>query len=220
MGLLDDVLASLAGAGAPASRSQSSALVEAMLEVLGNGAQTGGIGGLDGLSRVLQQQGLGEEMSSWVGTGQNRPIPADRVSDVFGREQMGRISQRAGVGADLLPGILAAVLPALVDKLTPEGRVTPPSDLLALGRNLFDDAPSPGASRRGADFSDVRSGGSSTAPPPAAAKTYTVVAGDSLSKISKRVYGDGNLWRKIFDANRDQIRNPDLIHPGQVLKIP
>ena len=57
MGLLDDVLASLAGAGAPASRSQSSALVEAMLEVLGNGAQTGGIGGLDGLSRVLQQQG-------------------------------------------------------------------------------------------------------------------------------------------------------------------
>jgi nucleoid-associated protein YgaU len=74
------------------------------------------------------------------------------------------------------------------------------------------------------DFSNVKSGGSSTAPPakPAepAQQTYTVVAGDSLSKIAKRVYGDAKLWRRIFDANRDQIENPDLIHPGQKLVIP
>jgi nucleoid-associated protein YgaU len=74
------------------------------------------------------------------------------------------------------------------------------------------------------DFSDVTSGGSSTAPkaaPPAPAEqTYTVVAGDSLSKIAKRVYGDANLWRRIFEANQDQIKNPDLIKPGQKLKIP
>lgn len=75
-----------------------------------------------------------------------------------------------------------------------------------------------------ADFSNVKSGGSSTAPsatPKApAAQTYTVVAGDSLSKIAKRVYGDANQWRRIFEANRDQIENPDLIHPGQKLVIP
>ena len=47
-----------------------------------------------------------------------------------------------------------------------------------------------------------------------------MAAGDSLSKISKKVYGDANQWKKIFEANRDQIKNPDLIHPGQVLKIP
>jgi len=75
------------------------------------------------------------------------------------------------------------------------------------------------------DFSDVKSGGSSTAPKPAAPaapaeQTYTVVAGDSLSKIAKRLYGDANQWRRIFEANRDQIQNPDLIKPGQKLKIP
>jgi nucleoid-associated protein YgaU len=73
-----------------------------------------------------------------------------------------------------------------------------------------------------ADFSDVRSGGSSTAPQSQAAqyRTYTVVAGDSLSKIAKREYGDASKWPKIYDANRDQIKNPDLIHPGQVLNLP
>lgn len=76
------------------------------------------------------------------------------------------------------------------------------------------------------DFSNVKSGGSSTAPsppsaaPPAAARTYTVVAGDSLSKIAKQFFGDANQWKRIFDANRDIIKNPDLIHPGQTLKIP
>jgi nucleoid-associated protein YgaU len=92
-----------------------------------------------------------------------------------------------------------------------------------------DDKPKP-------NFGNVQSGGSSTAPPapatpsptsaraadapPAAPRTYTVVAGDSLSKIAKKFYGDGNQWKKIFEANRDTVKNPDLIHPGQVLKIP
>jgi len=76
-----------------------------------------------------------------------------------------------------------------------------------------------------ADFSNVESGSSSTAPPPApaaapATKTYVVQKGDSLSKIAKHEYGNANDWRKIFEANRDIIKNPDLIHPGQVLKIP
>lgn len=53
-----------------------------------------------------------------------------------------------------------------------------------------------------------------------AGKTYTVVRGDSLSKIAKREYGDMNQWRKIYEANRDVIENPDLIEPGQNLIIP
>jgi nucleoid-associated protein YgaU len=47
---------------------------------------------------------------------------------------------------------------------------------------------------------------------------YTVEAGDSLSKIATKY--KGVTWQKIFDANRDQIKNPDLIHPGQKLRIP
>ncbi|MBO9661731.1 LysM peptidoglycan-binding domain-containing protein [Dokdonella sp.] len=72
-----------------------------------------------------------------------------------------------------------------------------------------------------ADFSNVQSGVTSTAPaePPAPA-TYTVAKGDSLSKIAKKVLGNANRWREIFDANRDQLDNPDLIQPGQVLKLP
>jgi nucleoid-associated protein YgaU len=88
-----------------------------------------------------------------------------------------------------------------------------------------------------ADFSNVQSGSASTAPAPlpqASApaadaapagtseqmQTHVVASGESLSKIAKRYYGDANKWQRIFDANRDQITNPDLIHPGQQLKIP
>lgn len=53
-----------------------------------------------------------------------------------------------------------------------------------------------------------------------AGKTYTVVRGDSLSKIAKREYGDAGKWRTIFEANKDVIENPDLIEPGQELIIP
>jgi nucleoid-associated protein YgaU len=70
------------------------------------------------------------------------------------------------------------------------------------------------------DFSDVQSGSSSTAPGAHQERTYTVVKGDSLSKIAKREYGKASAWKRIFDANRDQITDPDLIHPGQVLRIP
>jgi len=49
------------------------------------------------------------------------------------------------------------------------------------------------------------------------ANTYTVEPGDNLSKIGAKY---GVSWKAIFDANRDQISNPDLIHPGQELKIP
>lgn len=75
-----------------------------------------------------------------------------------------------------------------------------------------------------ADFSDVQGGSSSTArptPTPAAARrTYTVVAGDSLSKIAQREYGSAGKWPAIFEANRDKIKDPNLIHPGQVLTLP
>jgi nucleoid-associated protein YgaU len=53
-----------------------------------------------------------------------------------------------------------------------------------------------------------------------AGKTYTVVEGDSLSKIAKREYGDASKWRQIYQANKDVIDNPDLIEPGQNLIIP
>ena len=65
------------------------------------------------------------------------------------------------------------------------------------------------------DFSNVESGSSSTA-----TKLYEVVSGDSLSKIAKREYGDANEWKRIYEANRDLLKDPNKISPGQKLKIP
>jgi nucleoid-associated protein YgaU len=61
-----------------------------------------------------------------------------------------------------------------------------------------------------------------TGGPAAAAggKTYTVKAGDTLSRIAKEHLGDANAYMKIFEANRDKLSNPDLIKPGQVLTLP
>jgi nucleoid-associated protein YgaU len=65
------------------------------------------------------------------------------------------------------------------------------------------------------DFSGVKSGASSTA-----SKIYEVVSGDSLSKIAEREYGDAKLWPRIFEANKDLLKDPNKIFPGQKLKIP
>ena len=102
--------------------------------------------------------------------------------------------------------------------------------------NIFDKDKDPGKDKPKADFSDVVAGGSSTAPradaPTAASsstaapnvtdreRTYTVVAGDTLSKIAKHQLGDASKWHAIYEANKDTIKNPDLIYPGQTFKIP
>lgn len=67
-----------------------------------------------------------------------------------------------------------------------------------------------------ADIKVTGDGGAAAAP----AKTYTVKSGDTLSRIAKEQLGDANAYMRIFEANRDQLNNPDLIKPGQVLKIP
>jgi nucleoid-associated protein YgaU len=68
-------------------------------------------------------------------------------------------------------------------------------------------------------FAGVRSTATSTEPSPTA-RTYTVRPGDTLSHIARAHYGKAGLWTRIYDANRDLLDDPDLIHPGQVLRIP
>lgn len=75
------------------------------------------------------------------------------------------------------------------------------------------------------DFSNVVGGSSSTAEAPAGApstapRTYVVQKGDSLSKIATTFYGNAKSWRVIFEANRDRIKDPDMIQPGWKLTIP
>jgi nucleoid-associated protein YgaU len=54
----------------------------------------------------------------------------------------------------------------------------------------------------------------------AKARTYVIKSGDSLSKIAKEIYGDAKRWPEIFEANKDKIKDPNLIYPGQELRIP
>lgn len=90
-----------------------------------------------------------------------------------------------------------------------------------------------------ADFGSVRSGTSSTArevpkstpasapgsaapttPTAGGAKTYEIQSGDTLSAIAQRHYGNANEWRKIYEANRNVIDDPDKIYPGQKITLP
>jgi nucleoid-associated protein YgaU len=94
-----------------------------------------------------------------------------------------------------------------------------------------------GEDQKKPDFSDVVSGGSSSAASPPAStdartqaqrdfeqqrtlRIYVVESGDNLAKIAKKFFGDPNAWRRIFEENRDVIQNPDLIQPGWKLRIP
>ncbi len=183
-------------------------------------------GGVDGLARMFEEKGLGAAASSWIGTGQNQSLTPDQVTQALGHERVESLASRLGLGKIAGAAAIAAVLPTLIDKLTPDGRAPQTASLGGLLGGLFgggaEAEPAPAAAKPRADFSNVQSGSSSR--PIATEKPqdqwYTVVAGDSLSKIAKHFYGDGNRWQKIYEANRDQIKNPDLIQPGWKLKIP
>ena len=56
--------------------------------------------------------------------------------------------------------------------------------------------------------------------PSAPSRDYTIKSGDSLSKIAKEFYGNAADWQKIYQANKDTIKDPNLIFPGQKIKIP
>jgi nucleoid-associated protein YgaU len=232
MGLIDDLARQLSGGAekeGSVSDDQAKSLVQNVLDALGGDDEEDA--GIEGLSRRFQSAGLGDVISSWIGTGSNRSVSPDALSRALRGSQLEQAAQRAGLGGILGAGALASILPTLIDKLTPGGKVPPPQELKKEVQEVrrtgsvsaAAERPSGGAGeRKKADFSDVRAGSSTTAPAAGEReeRTYTVVAGDSLSKIAKRFYGDANQWKRIFEANRDQIQNPDLIHPGQVLRIP
>jgi uncharacterized protein YidB (DUF937 family) len=231
VGLLEEITGAVLRSGSSASSDQTSALLRGVLESLGGDNQDAG---LEGLSRRFQQGGQTDVFSSWVGTGSNQPIGPDILSQVLKGHPIESAPQRAGLGGAAGAAILAQLLPVLIDKLTPNGQVPERPQLREMSKEIArGDAPfarpemafMTSGDKPKPDFSNVKSGASSTASPPVApkaaeARTYTVAAGDNLSKIAKHFYGDANKWKKIFEANKDTIKNPDLIKIGQVLRVP
>jgi uncharacterized protein YidB (DUF937 family) len=114
MGLLDSVLGAVMG-GQQGGNSQ---LINIAMSMLGNDGQSGGLGGL---MAKFQEAGLGDQISSWVGKGENMPINADQLSQVLGSGAIGDIASKLGVDPSAAAGQLSEMLPGLIDKLTPNG---------------------------------------------------------------------------------------------------
>jgi LysM repeat protein len=93
-------------------------------------------------------------------------------------------------------------------KTIPDWQKEVVADIKVRPTTMKDPTPAPGATPR------------QTSAPAAAMTTYTVQSGDTLSAIAKKFLGNANDYMEIFNANRDQLTDPDKIKPGQVLKIP
>ena len=82
-------------------------------------------GGLPALLAKLSGAGYGQQASSWVGSGQNMPISPEVLSQIFGQGEMQQVGRQFGVEPNVAAGGLAALLPELVNQLTPQGRMEP-----------------------------------------------------------------------------------------------
>ena len=96
----------------------------------GTAGDRGAAGGLGGLLGQLQQAGFGEQADSWVSRGENKPISPDAMTQVFGHEGLEQISRQAGISPEEASRGLSALLPEVVDRMTPDGTV-PDADALA-----------------------------------------------------------------------------------------
>ncbi|MDF0643294.1 MAG: YidB family protein [Nitrospira sp.] len=86
-------------------------------------ASIGGSGGLAGMVGAFQSKGLGDMISAWISTGPNPEISAAQVTDVLGKETVEQFAGKAGVPASEAGSLLAGLLPAAIDHLTPGGKV-------------------------------------------------------------------------------------------------
>ena len=81
------------------------------------------MGGLGDLIQAFQRNGMGEKMDSWIGTGQNQPISVSEIERAMGIDSIGAIAKQAGVQPQEAASGMAAVLPELINRLTPQGQV-------------------------------------------------------------------------------------------------
>ena len=93
-------------------------------------------GGLLGLVNTLRQLGLDDVVSSWISTGENKPISSEQVQNALGEGQINQMAQNMGVSRQEVSTGLAGLLPQLIDKLTPDGKL-PESSVLDQGLELL-----------------------------------------------------------------------------------
>lgn len=119
MGLLDGLLGNLmggqqSGAGNP--------LLQIAMQLLQQQSQSS-TGTLDGLMDAFRKAGLGEQLNSWISTGQNLPVDSAQITDALGGDKIADIARQLGMSQGEVSGGLADLLPQLIDKITPNGQV-------------------------------------------------------------------------------------------------
>ena len=96
----------------------------------------GGQGGLNNLISQFGAKGLGDVIGSWVGTGKNLPVSPDQLKGVLGDDTVKNIASKLGMDSNAVTSQLSNLLPDVVDKLTPDGKV-PEGDLMSKGMDLL-----------------------------------------------------------------------------------
>jgi uncharacterized protein YidB (DUF937 family) len=81
-------------------------------------------GGVQGIIDQFEKQGLGATVQSWVGNGPNQPVTADQVHRALGAESLKELAAKTGLSTQDLAAQLSAILPQVIDKLTPNGKVS------------------------------------------------------------------------------------------------
>ena len=119
MGLLDSVIGALGQGGGGGGGGGQLDMMNVVAGLLHNDAPGGG---LSGLAAKFEQAGLGNLISSWIGSGQNLPISADQLHNVLGSDTIAQIAQQLNLGHGDAAGQLAQMLPQVIDKLTPHGQ--------------------------------------------------------------------------------------------------
>ena len=111
---------------------EHSSLIESIMGLVTNKES----GGLEGLLNNFKEKGLGDIISSWVSTGENQPISADQIQDGVGEEQVQQLAEKTGLSSDAVKSKLAEILPDIIDKLTPEGKI-PEAGFLGKTLDIF-----------------------------------------------------------------------------------
>ncbi|WP_076592554.1 YidB family protein [Herminiimonas arsenitoxidans] len=132
MGLLDQLTGQVMGSlGGQNSAGTQGDLMSSVMGLV-NGA-----GGVQGLLEKLQNGGLGDQVASWIGTGENQPVSADQIKNALGEDNVQQIAQQAGIEPERASAGLAELLPQIIDKLTPNGQVPEGGDLLQQGLGML-----------------------------------------------------------------------------------
>lgn len=118
MGLFDEVVGKATGLMG-CSESGNVGLMESIVGTL-TSKETGG---LSGLVQSFQEKGLGDIISSWIGTGQNQPISAEQIQQGVGSDVIQKLAAKTGLSSEDLSAKLAEFLPGVIDKLTPDGTI-------------------------------------------------------------------------------------------------